>query len=520
MPNRPHPLKVIHTSSGNITEHVALIHKQVHKSIEDPELRQLVVKVVSDSFEWRTNPRSGAQEPYIKAWGKWFKAPPELPCEPRDAECELAKVWNFVVLNVRYVYDPANIDTFATAKETLLSGGGDCFPVGTLVLRSDGALVPIESVQVGDSIHDGTSFVEVLKTWDRGLKPIHRLSLNNGDTLRLSDTHKVLVMPRGGVYGLEEEHRVADLKVGDDLLQPRQFGGGDVELSDDDAFLVGAYLAEGCKFGKKAEGHPQYARNYVSIAGVADSKGIRERVAQILTDRGVAFQAYERELRFKLADVPVLAELDLGSTAINKHLPHLDWAPKTAAAILAAMEQGDGGVVTNGANIVYSTISLELALQYRILRRMFGHSTSMTCLAAHGGAGKNPIYRVTARVNDDRRPWAKIKAIEIEAAEDACVDVMTTSGRVYLPESDVIVRQCDDFDILFESMLYLIGFGTKAQVVSVAGAPNEWVHVYPLVGLQKDAPSEWLALDATVTGSVPGWEYPDIAKRRAFAFQG
>ena len=118
--------KVQHTSTGNITEHVALIHKQVEKSLLDPELRQLVVKIVSGSFEWKANPRSGKQEPFIVAWGKSFVAPPELPCEPRDAECELAKVWNFVVLNVRYVYDPVTIDTFATAKETLLAGGGDC----------------------------------------------------------------------------------------------------------------------------------------------------------------------------------------------------------------------------------------------------------------------------------------------------------------------------------------------------------------------------------------------------------
>jgi len=118
--------RATHTSSSNINEHVALIHRQVLKSLEDAELRQLVVKIVSDSYEWRMNPRSGRQEPYIVAWGKQFKAPPDLPCEPRDAECELAKIWNFVVLNVRYVYDPVTIDTFATAKETLLAGGGDC----------------------------------------------------------------------------------------------------------------------------------------------------------------------------------------------------------------------------------------------------------------------------------------------------------------------------------------------------------------------------------------------------------
>lgn len=519
---------VFYARSKSIQEHVGYIIKTKNRSIRDPEVRQLAVKIVSSSYVWRANPRTGVQEPYLKAWNRYFIGEKTPICPPRDDQCEIVKIWNFVVRNFRYVYDPATLDTFATAKLSLEAGGGDCFPVGTLVLREDGRIVPIETIQVGDFIHDGVSFVEVLKTWDRGLKPIHAMTLNNGDVLRLSDTHKVLRVPRGdytnpntgkilrnatpGRYESAEETRVYDLKVGDDLLQPREFGGGSIELSEDDAFLVGAYLAEGCKTNGGRDSDGVLRRSQVSIAGISNGKGIRERVIDILSRRGVAFNSPSNAILFKVVDVPILAELDLGNTAIDKHLPHLDWGPQTVANIVAAMEQGDGGLSTSGKNMVYSTISTELALQYRVLKRMLGNSVAMKCLVEHGGAGKNPIYRMTVRVNDKFRPWAHVKAIAVEDEEQECVDIMTASGRVYLPESDVLLRNCDDATILFSSLLESIGFHTRCRVISTPDEPENWVHIYPLVGVPKDDPSDWLPLDCTVSGYKPGQEWPKIAK--------
>jgi len=112
--------------SRSIQEHVAKIRDMSLKSVRDPELRQLAVKIVSGSFVWKLNPRTGKQEPYIRAWDKYFHAPAQDVCPPKDDECELVRIWDFVVLNFRYVYDPQSIDTFATAKLSLDAGGGDC----------------------------------------------------------------------------------------------------------------------------------------------------------------------------------------------------------------------------------------------------------------------------------------------------------------------------------------------------------------------------------------------------------
>lgn len=119
-------IRTEHHVTRDIDAHVALIQRQVERSLRDPETRQLAVKIVSGSFVWRKNPRTGSDEPHITAWGKTLYAPGGDVCQPKDAECELIKVWNFVLKNFRYVYDPDQIDTFTTVKYSLEAGGGDC----------------------------------------------------------------------------------------------------------------------------------------------------------------------------------------------------------------------------------------------------------------------------------------------------------------------------------------------------------------------------------------------------------
>jgi len=117
---------VQHTESTSIEHHLDLIRQMVTKSVADGETRQLAVKIVSSSYLWKTNPRTGKTEPYLKAWDLYLHAPAGEKCSPQDDECEVAAIWNFVNLNFRYVYDPPEVDTFATTRKSLEAGGGDC----------------------------------------------------------------------------------------------------------------------------------------------------------------------------------------------------------------------------------------------------------------------------------------------------------------------------------------------------------------------------------------------------------
>lgn len=113
--------------SRNIDEHVELIRRQLHKSVRDPELRQLAVKIVSGKpDDYMIDHATGQRVPVAVAWGQAFRLPTIVKCAMKDEECESQALWDFYVLNVRYVLDPDGYDLFATAKYTLLAGGGDC----------------------------------------------------------------------------------------------------------------------------------------------------------------------------------------------------------------------------------------------------------------------------------------------------------------------------------------------------------------------------------------------------------
>jgi len=124
--NTGYPVR--YTDSKSIQHHVQLINEMTVKSVNDPEIRRLAVRIVSSNYVWRVNPRTGQSQPYIRGWkGHYFETGGDMgPCEPHDGECELARIWNFVLANFRYTYDPEEVDTFATARLSLEDGGGDC----------------------------------------------------------------------------------------------------------------------------------------------------------------------------------------------------------------------------------------------------------------------------------------------------------------------------------------------------------------------------------------------------------
>lgn len=139
--DRPRALPREHHYTANLDEHMGLIGKQVYKSLRDPELRQLTVRLVSDSFDYAPHPATGRMVPLVPGYGQWFLAPEaKTPCPPRDESCEIQRIWDFVHINMRYVYDPDEVDFFATARASLEAGGGDCDDF-TILIAAMGGLI-------------------------------------------------------------------------------------------------------------------------------------------------------------------------------------------------------------------------------------------------------------------------------------------------------------------------------------------------------------------------------------------
>lgn len=116
-----------HTSS--LDDHIELIKRQINRSMEDPDVRQLAVQIVSGVVVWTKDPRSGLDIPVIPFKGRLYRAPTGPLCRPKDEDCEVRAIWDFAVQNIRYVLDPEDedgSDLYMDVTTILAAGGGDC----------------------------------------------------------------------------------------------------------------------------------------------------------------------------------------------------------------------------------------------------------------------------------------------------------------------------------------------------------------------------------------------------------
>lgn len=99
--------------TNNLEDHMSLMRRQVRRSLDDPETHRLA-RAVARGLTTK-----------VDAWGKSYRLT-KRTCAAGDDCGDIAQVWNFAVLNVRYVKDPDDYDLFCTVKHTLEDGVADC----------------------------------------------------------------------------------------------------------------------------------------------------------------------------------------------------------------------------------------------------------------------------------------------------------------------------------------------------------------------------------------------------------
>jgi hypothetical protein len=444
-----------------------------------------------------------------------------------------------------------------------------CLPVGTLILRKPYDLVPIEAIQRGDIIMGDGGWTTVLNTFDMGVKPLLAFTLNNGSVLRCTAEHKLFVVPRRDRKGRPIPHgkrpkesfpgrredaievRAGDVCLDDELLQPESLPFGDESLPADMALILGAYIAEGWLEPSRA-----------SIAGIPDSKGVREKVIAAADRLGIEHS--EDEFKVRLKGREVVAALSVcGKLAANKQIPSLNFDGATVEALLVGINADASFVDARQTPMPrFQTTSPLLAQQYRLLYRMLGHSASVKVTKKDGCA---PLHHIDVRTKEAKRgskAWAKVLSISEEAPVQT-FDLETESRRIYLPECDVVVHNCvapkdwkgeiamlfhavtdpnskmamrytrdhatidlfgsssllrrlpsgdcDDMAIRLGALLRSIGYAVRCRIVAPAGQPRQWAHIYLMVGNEPGtpSPSRWYALDPTEPQHGPFWEVPD-----------
>jgi len=317
---------------------------------------------------------------------------------------------------------------------------GDCLPVSTLVLMRDYTVKAIGSLVPGEVIMGDGGFTTVVQHAVTGEKPILEFELDNGSVLRCSPEHRVFLHDN-------TEKRAEAVSVGDHLRTPtsefptqeisREYYGLDPR---DLAWLTDVYVADGWNEV------PRHRRFAISGKDECKKEEQKQKVKAMLEKVGIGTRWNERYIAVNHAP---LAELmhEHGSHAPEKHLPSLLWGRNQVESLLEGLA-ADASTATSGTR-THGTTSEILALQLRILYRMLGQSVHIKRWDEHGGLGTHPMYRITVRMPSDpawpnsRRDSARVKAIR-ECEPELCCDITTDTGRFYLPESDVIVHNCED----------------------------------------------------------------------------
>jgi hypothetical protein len=448
-------------------------------------------------------------------------------CPERDGACEAKAVYDHIKNNIRYTGDVApvkmgadgpieGVDLFQSAYRTWEFKGGDCLPLSTLVLRDDYTLVPLIALNPGDRIADGEGWTVIQDRWLTGEKKLLAFDLSNGCTFRCSADHRIFRVVGERV----EEIRAGEARVGDDLLMgdgvptqktpeyhwPSPFD----QLSEvEQAWLLGVYVADGWHEVRSGDRKPTPYRVGISGRDGHPKEAQKKRVKDIVEQLGLNTEWHKRFIRIANTDLATFLAA-AGAVAPEKRVPAMGGF--TESGVQSLLEGLAADATYGGRNHdirTFGTTSPTLAMQLRVLHRMIGQGVHIRRVDDHGGLGNNPIYRVTVRENPQRRDtkYARIRAIR-DGGVELCADLTTETGRLWLPENDLVVHNCDDHSVLAATLLTLNGIPAKFRVTAPSRG-GDFSHIYVLAGLPKMRPTKWIPIDTTLPGNDRfGYEVP------------
>lgn len=392
----------------------------------------------------------------------------------KDYLSEIAALTNAVQCRTRYMRDPRTVELVRApylAAGLMLRGGVpqlDCLPVGTLLLRDDYRLVPIEQVTAGTKIWGLDRWTEVRATLFKGILPVDVITLNNGSSFRATKDHKVYVNSCGCTKPNKacdcrtkpfKRIRVAEVEPGMILATPERLPFGTERMDPDRAYVEGLYLSDGW-----------HQRSAFAISGQdgCPKEAQKREVETICARLGIPTKWYRKSIHVKSKEWAIRVQ-EMGARAPQKHALSINLDEGAAGALLRGI-LADSGKNTHGAGRTFTTTSRDLMLQTRLLLKMFGRSCGERYIVDHGGLGENPIWRLGLRAQeraDGRREKVlRVKHIDRHLVSAPVYDLETDDHYVYLPEADVTVSNCDDMSALLAALFLAVG--CQADVVTCA----------------------------------------------------
>ena len=250
--------------------------------------------------------------------------------------------------------------------------GSPCFAKGTLIQTNDG-LIPIEKIKLDQQVVtiDG-SLQKVTQTMVHNAEQIYQLKVEGNLLIQVTGNHPVFARKRrerhiGHTFDEPKWIKVKDLKKGDLIQQYNPKTKMTRRLTDEQAWLLGRYVADGyivntkrrhrqnsyfhrvvfCIGKKKVDSFKAHVSNYHLSPSVSNKNG-----------SCIKFSIYNEEL-MDLAS-------EFGRGAANKEIPLwvFGLSLNQRKLFIDGYTSGDGSLVANKTMQSVTTISEKLALSF------------------------------------------------------------------------------------------------------------------------------------------------------------
>ena len=384
------------------------------------------------------------------------------------------KIAKFVNNHLRYMHDKENpnymrLEYWADPYTTFKIKKDDCFTADTNILTSEGKIKTIKELKIGDKIigENGNPTTIINKSY-KGKKEIYEFTTNIGGTIRVSGEHTMSISSDKANTKNQKwiDKKATEIRKGDQLEVCNYLSFDNrISIGYDYGYLLGLYLADGwIKNGSiyiaGKNGHPKQKQ--------------KEWVRQYCEQHKIKFTMRERYCYFRNPIILKDIENWFGKTgAKNKKITQYAFDLDGTKGLLDGMK---ADAHERAKDLTYSTINENIAHTIRIWHRHLGYQCSIRKVVKHGGLGKNPIYRIGVKRYKSSRVLVK-KITKVK--EEPTYNITTTSGKVYLPDQDVVVRQCDGYAVLIMKLMELAEIPVNKRYVVKGFVDGGW-HAYVL----------------------------------------
>ena len=397
---------------------------------------------------------------------------------------------------------------------TLQMRKGDCVAEHERIYTKDG-LKSAKDLKEGDlvlsynlSSTGGFTYKPILKKWDKGVLPVKRVHLRNGQHIDVTEDHKMLARTRQdkSVY---EECKLKDVdltrwwKRKIPIASKIPYKVTDIEwLTQDIIFIIGHFLAEGwhAKDGKVGTSGYDIIDEIIPLLEkheIPFTEGVNGSGVPVLNFLASDFKEYLKTLKSNSFDIHIPEEIF--------HLPGVK-----LQYLLAGFYLGDGhngnypdkrGFNSNKKE-VYSTSSEQLAKDFQRIGIQIGKSFHIWKQEKHGGSGNEPIYRITYNPESHflkAHGYEDLGEVSISYIEDIgevqCYDWEVADTHNFFFENGTCTHNCEDGALLLASCMRVAGipaYRIKLAAGWVKSDKGKAGHAY-VIYLADD--NQWYTLD-------------------------